>query len=188
MNVGLRASTTAFLGTVNDDVILHDKSLPALYKYIQYPFGSLNPVIYSLDQQVESAGISVSKKGKAHPIISLPSKSIETADASNAACVLYSHIGLKKVGLFDEKFESYLEDIDLSLRLARSGFSNYVVKDSRIIHAKHQTSKKLGRYKRFLDVKNWWLVIIKNWSISDTLLHFPFILLERVRNISGFLK
>lgn len=188
VNIGFRVSTTQTVGTLNDDVILNKESLVLLNDAFKPEMGSINPVIYSMDEQVESAGVLVLKKGKAIPITQLPATQTAVVPATNAACVLYNQTALEEVGLFDEKFGSYLEDIDLSLRLRRHGFLNIVVKKSRVIHAKHSTSKHFGRYKRYLDLKNWWLVVLKNWSVTEVLYHSPVILLERLRNISGFIK
>lgn len=188
VNIGLRVATTRFLGTVNDDVILNALTLPRLMRHSVAEFGSLNPVIYSLDNTIESAGIRVFEKGKAEPIRVLPKQPKNPVQANNGACILFNHHALQKTGLFDEKFGSYLEDIDICLRLLRRGYFNFVIKDASLIHTRHQTSKKLGSYKQFLDMKNWWLVLIKNWSLSELLNYSPAILTERLRNISGFLK
>ena len=109
-------------------------------------------------------------------------------DATNAAAVIYSREALNKVGVFDEKFGSYLEDIDLALRLKRAGYKNIVSLKTKITHLGQSTSKDLKWRKQYLDFKNWILVILKNWSIQDLILNFPGILIERLRNFSAFLK
>lgn len=109
-------------------------------------------------------------------------------DATNGAAVLYQKEALNDVGLFDERFGSYLEDIDLSLRLKRAGYQNIVVGDAHVIHVGQQTSKSLGRTKNWLDFKNWIWVILKNWGMNELLASLPSILLERGRNLSGIIK
>jgi GT2 family glycosyltransferase len=188
VNIGFRVATTETYGTLNDDVILNEDSLTSLRKAFKPEMGSLNPVVYTISEQVESAGITVLKRGKAIPITLLPKNPIEVVTATNGACVLYNATALRDVGLLDEKFGSYLEDIDLSLRLRRHGYLNVVVKKSRVIHSKHSTSKRMGRYKQFLDFKNWCLVVLKNWSIVELVQHSPLIMVERLRNISGIFK
>lgn len=49
---------------------------------------------------------------------------------------------LDKVGLLDETFFMYGEDIDLSYRLIRGGYKNYYFPDARIIHYKGESTKK----------------------------------------------
>ncbi|MFH1967549.1 MAG: glycosyltransferase, partial [Patescibacteria group bacterium] len=109
-------------------------------------------------------------------------------DATNAACVLYSRPALDQVGLFDERFGSYLEDIDLSLRLTRAGWQNLVCHEVAVVHQQQASSQTLGWRKNWLDTKNWWLVILKNWSCRQWLKYWPGILLERGRNLSGLIR
>ena len=115
--------------------------------------GSINPVIEKENGEIESMGIKLLVKGKAEPIIRYLSgngravqvpKSYYEVDATNAAAVIYSKTGLNKVGLLDEKFGSYLEDIDLSLRLTRAGYKNIVSLKSRVKHVGQSSSKDLG--------------------------------------------
>ncbi|MFH2022499.1 MAG: glycosyltransferase family 2 protein, partial [Patescibacteria group bacterium] len=164
VNIGFRASSGKWLGTVNDDVTLSSKWLDKLLAVASNnpKTGSINPIIKNTHGEIESAGIKILPQGKALPItqickntageiesvgikirdrskaqpitqicketsigkqpISHPTTT--SVDATNAACVLYSRPALDQVGLFDERFGSYLEDIDLSLRLTRAGWQN----------------------------------------------------------------
>lgn len=49
---------------------------------------------------------------------------------------------LDEVGLLDEAFFMYGEDIDLSYRIVKGGYKNYYVADTRIIHYKGESTKK----------------------------------------------
>ena len=49
---------------------------------------------------------------------------------------------LAKIGLLDEDFFMYGEDIDLSYRIVKSGFKNYYFADTTIIHYKGESTKK----------------------------------------------
>lgn len=49
---------------------------------------------------------------------------------------------LDKIGLLDEAFFMYGEDIDLSYRIVNQGFKNYYFADSTIIHYKGESTKK----------------------------------------------
>jgi O-antigen biosynthesis protein len=49
---------------------------------------------------------------------------------------------LDKVGLLDEAFFMYGEDIDLSYRIIKAGYHNYYFPDARIIHYKGESTKK----------------------------------------------
>src|SRR5665811_1731875 len=49
---------------------------------------------------------------------------------------------LNKVGLLDETFFMYGEDIDLSYRITLGGYKNYYFPDTTIIHYKGESTKK----------------------------------------------
>lgn len=49
---------------------------------------------------------------------------------------------LNEVGLLDEDFFMYGEDIDLSYRILKGGYKNYYLADSTIIHYKGESTKK----------------------------------------------
>jgi GT2 family glycosyltransferase len=191
VNLGFAKATTSWMGTVNDDVELSKDWAADLISAAMTETAALNPVISQPDGSIESIGILYDPIGRAIPITALDHK--RTApfrmSACNAACVIYRRNALEQVGYFDERFGSYLEDIDLSLRLNLAGWQNTIVPTVRVIHYKHQTSSKiLGRKKAWLDARNWWLIIFKFWVLSDWLERGPAMLLERARNLSGIIK
>jgi GT2 family glycosyltransferase len=49
---------------------------------------------------------------------------------------------LDKIGLLDENFFMYGEDIDLSYRILKAGYKNYYFPETRIIHYKGESTKK----------------------------------------------
>ena len=49
---------------------------------------------------------------------------------------------LDKIGLLDETFFMYGEDIDLSYRIIKAGYKNYYFPETRIIHYKGESTKK----------------------------------------------
>lgn len=189
VNIGFRVSTGEWIGTVNDDVVLTRDWIKNCLLCKKENAGSINPVIYNSDEKVESAGIDILLKGKASPIKNINEEiDYSNVEATNGAAVLYSKEALNKVGLFDERFGSYLEDIDLSLRLKRAGYQNIVSTKSKVYHHGQSSIYFIGLKKYLFDLRNWIYVIAKNWSLKDLILNAPLIFLERLRNLSGLLK
>ena len=58
------------------------------------------------------------------------------------AFMLLRKAALDKVGLLDETFFMYGEDIDLSYRIIKAGYQNFYLADSHIIHYKGESTKK----------------------------------------------
>jgi GT2 family glycosyltransferase len=187
VNVGFRRARGQWLGTANDDTSLPKDWISILIKNAPDRSGSLCPIVLKPNGEVESAGIRYFVKGKAEPIKTLPKQMVYT-DVCNAAVVLFSRQALQEVGLFDAGFGSYLEDVDLGLRLRSAGWLNVVIPQVQVVHVGHQTSSARPIFTAWLNLKNWWFVVLKNYRPLDWLQHGPHIFLERGRNISGFLK
>lgn len=63
-------------------------------------------------------------------------------DILSGAFMLMRREALDKVGLLDETFFMYGEDIDLSYRIQLGGYKNYYFPQTRIIHYKGESTKK----------------------------------------------
>ncbi|MFK8038239.1 MAG: glycosyltransferase family 2 protein [Crocinitomicaceae bacterium] len=67
---------------------------------------------------------------------------VHSIDVLSGAFMLMRKKALDKVGLLDETFFMYGEDIDLSYRLILGGYKNYYYPKTRIIHYKGESTKK----------------------------------------------
>ncbi|MEI6455975.1 MAG: glycosyltransferase [bacterium] len=67
---------------------------------------------------------------------------IHKVDVLAGAFMLLRKDVLDKIGLLDEAFFMYGEDIDLSYRITQAGYSNYYFPETRIIHYKGESTKK----------------------------------------------
>lgn len=67
---------------------------------------------------------------------------INQVDVLAGAFMLLRKSALDKVGLLDEDFFMYGEDIDLSYRIIKGGYKNYYFPDTCIIHYKGESTKK----------------------------------------------
>ncbi len=81
------------------------------------------------------------KFGKYH-LTYLDKDEIHKVDVLSGAFMLLRAETLKKVGLLDETFFMYGEDIDLSYRITLGGYNNYYFPKTTIIHYKGESTKK----------------------------------------------
>ncbi len=79
--------------------------------------------------------------GKYH-LSYLSENEIHEVDVLAGAFMLIRKKTLDKVGLLDETFFMYGEDIDLSYRIQKGGYKNYYFPETTIIHYKGESTKK----------------------------------------------
>ncbi|MBN2806866.1 MAG: glycosyltransferase, partial [Prolixibacteraceae bacterium] len=79
--------------------------------------------------------------GKYH-LSYLSDNEIHEIDVLAGAFMLMRKETLDKVGLLDEDYFMYGEDIDLSYRITKGGYKNYYYPDTTIIHYKGESTKK----------------------------------------------
>jgi GT2 family glycosyltransferase len=66
----------------------------------------------------------------------------QSIEILSGAFMLLRRSALDKIGVLDEAFFMYGEDIDLSYRLLKGGYKNYYYPHTRIIHYKGESTKK----------------------------------------------
>ena len=72
----------------------------------------------------------------------LPENEAAPIEILSGACMFLRRKTLDEVGLLDESFFMYGEDIDLSYRITLGGYENWYFPDARIIHYKGESTKK----------------------------------------------
>ena len=83
-----------------------------------------------------------SKKTGRYHLGFLSEYEINKVDILSGAFMLMRKETLDKVGLLDEAFFMYGEDIDLSYRIQLGGYDNYYYPETKIIHYKGESTKK----------------------------------------------
>lgn len=83
-----------------------------------------------------------SKKFSSYHQGHLGENEIHSVEVLSGAFMFLRKKALDKVGLLDEDFFMYGEDIDLSYRILQGGYKNYYFPETRIIHYKGESTKK----------------------------------------------
>ncbi|MDP4009637.1 MAG: glycosyltransferase family 2 protein [Candidatus Shapirobacteria bacterium] len=107
---------------------------------------------------------------------------------SSAAFTVYKKDILIKIGLFDDDFFAYEEDVDISLRLHNLGYKTLYIPKAISYHLGGGTTNSLGNFRSKMVLKNWIYIIIKNYSLKQIIKNFPQIVIERLKNISYLFK
>ena len=127
-------------------------------------------VINSIGNQIHYLGFAYAG-GHGTPIThySLPVPSFEITYPSGAA-VLLKLSTLEKVGLFNEEFFMYHEDVDLGWRLWLQNYKVMLVWDSVVYH-KYEFSKSIKKY--YFMERNRYLVLLQNYKMATLLAILP---------------
>lgn len=75
---------------------------------------------------------------------------------------LYRASMLEEIGLFDEEFFAYYEDVDISFRAQLYGWKVWYQPTAIAYHHVSGTSSKLGEFSRFHATKNFYMLYAKN--------------------------
>ncbi|HXC03383.1 MAG TPA: glycosyltransferase [Bacteroidia bacterium] len=111
----------------------------------------------------------------------------------SGAFMLMRKAALDKVGLLDEDFFMYGEDIDLSYRILKGGYKNYYYPETRIIHYKGESTKKSSVNYVFVFYRAMIIFARKHFSLQNAklfsfLIHFAIYLRAGTALLSRFLK
>ncbi len=79
-----------------------------------------------------------------------------------AAATLYRSSMFRKIGIFDEKFFAYYEDVDISFRAQLAGWKVWYEPAAKVYHQVNATSSKLGSFNRYHSTKNFFMLYVKN--------------------------
>ena len=96
-----------------------------------------------------------------------------------AGAALYRREFLNKAGAFDEKFVSYLEDLDLGLRGKLLGYRCMFVANADVLHKGHGSNLPSGDYIRLM-TRNRLMLIGKNIPSSLLVRHFHHLLIGQL--------
>jgi N-acetylglucosaminyl-diphospho-decaprenol L-rhamnosyltransferase len=82
------------------------------------------------------------RRGAMGPLADYRAPGIERGpvDAVNGACMLIRRSAFEQVGGLDEGYWMYMEDLDLSYRLAQAGYTSYYEPDATVTHIKGGTT------------------------------------------------
>jgi GT2 family glycosyltransferase len=130
--------------------------------------------------------------GKYH-LSYLPEDQINEIDVMSGAFMLMRKSVLDQIGLLDETFFMYGEDIDLSYRIKKAGYKNYYFPDTQIIHYKGESTKRSSLNYVVIFYKAMAIFSKKHFSGShafwfNAMIHLAIFLKAAIALLSRFLK
>lgn len=184
VNEGIKKSTSEFIALLNNDTELDEKWLEELYKCIQKDekiFSCCSKMLRFVERDIiDDAGDEYTLLGWGNKIGDGKASSDYEEDkevfSSCAGAAIYRSSILEEIGLFDENFFAYLEDMDISYRARIYGYKNYYASKAKVYHIGSATSgSRHNSFKVNLASRNNIYLIHKNMPIPQIVLNFIFI-------------
>ena len=185
-NQAIRASDAEYIVTLNNDTRADPRWLEALVSAAdEHPdVGMCMSKMLFADrpQDINSTGISLDPVGIAwdrrggEPDDDRETEPVEILGPC-AGAALYRRAMLDQIGLFDEDFFAYLEDVDLAWRARLAGWRCLHVPTARVYHVHSATAVEGSPFKNRLLGRNKVWLIAKNYPMPRLLLYLPLILL-----------
>ncbi|MDX2191626.1 MAG: glycosyltransferase family 2 protein [Bacteroidota bacterium] len=163
-NQAIRQSTGAYILLLNPDTVIQDDTLIKCVDYLNAHPEAGGLGVYMVDGSGNY--LPESKRGLPTPWVALykviglsflfkkhklfgkyhlgylDKNQIHEVDVLSGAFMFLRKSVLDKIGLLDEDFFMYGEDIDLSYRITKAGYKNIYFPETQIIHYKGESTKK----------------------------------------------
>lgn len=188
VNQGIEIAKSEYIYSLNNDVELEWNALEEIIKAMdesialgENPFSFQSKMIQHHNRNlIDDAGdeytlLAWTKKiGDGQPVERYDEK--REIFSSCAGAALYRKSVLGEIGLFDEDFFAYVEDIDLSYRAQIYGYRNYFAPNSIVYHYGSATSgSRYNEFKIKLAARNNVFLIYKNFPIIQKIINFIFL-------------
>lgn len=198
VNVGIKESKGEYVVLLNNDTEVHKDWLKHLVTCIekdQRIFSCSSKMIrYNERDLIDDAGDAYSilgwakKRGDGQPITLFnEDKQIFSACAGAA---IYRKSIFKEIGLFDESFFAYLEDVDIGYRGNIYGYKNIYCSKALVYHIGSATTgaTRHNAFKVKLSARNNFYLAYKNMPILQRWINAPFLLTGRLIKYLYFVR
>jgi hypothetical protein len=182
-NIGIRESRGDYIILLNNDTELEPGFLSAMVAAAESSDVGMvaSQILFDHDPtHLDSAGIEVDRAGMAWnrrlgwPVANEPTEPIEVFGPS-AAAGLYKRAMLDQIGILDEDYFIYYEDVDLAWRGQRAGWRCIYAPSARVRHIHSGTTGQWPSKKAYLLGRNKLRTMIKNYPANELLWNLPVI-------------
>jgi len=181
-NQAIRATDAAFVALLNNDTVVEPGWLHALVTAMETKatigMCASKMLLASRPDTVDSAGIAIDRAGMAWGITGAAADldRPHSVFGASGGAALYRRAMLDEIGLFDEDFFAYLEDVDLAWRAQWAGWEAVYVAEAVVYHVHSGTSRTIPHFKSRLLGRNKVWLLCKNYPFPHALWNLPLIL------------
>ena len=182
-NEGIRQAEGEFILTLNNDTIITPDFIDELAQpMVSDPsVGMCASKMIFPDGRINSTAICISRSGAAwdRGMGEPDHGQYDVAEEVFGACAgaaLYRRIMLDEIGLFDEDFFLYMEDVDLAFRARLSGWKCMYVPSAQVIHVHGGTTEPGSDTSVYYGNRNLLWYTVKNFPERTLLFFIPWII------------
>ena len=190
VNTGIKKTGNTWILLLNNDIEVAEECIEILRNHClnQDEFDLFALKMLSFDQRsmLDGAGDGIMRGGVGYRLGTMEQDGPHYQLRRNvfgacAGAALYRRTLFEAIGLFDEDFFAYLEDVDLNLRAVRSGRKCFYLPDAKIYHiGSGSTGSKINQFTIRLSTRNNIFIFIKHYSLSMIMRFFPTILIYQL--------
>lgn len=193
-NQAIRATQAEYIVLLNNDTVVEPHWLRALVAAAKTDpaigmvaakmlLASSPGIIDSTGIAIDRAGIAWGREGGRPDHPASPGALVEVFGASGGAA-LYRRVVLDEIGLFDEAFFAYLEDVDLAWRAQWAGWRCVYAPDAVVWHHHSATGNRIPHFKSRLLGRNKIWLIARQYPFPHILWYLPLILLYELLSLA----
>jgi GT2 family glycosyltransferase len=181
VNQGIKIAKGKYILLLNPDTQVKKDSLEKLIDFAEEhpeagaigaqlvnPDNSVQPSVYHFPSCWRAIlEFWFGKKGAYEKYAPLGNKPL-VVDAVTGAAMLIPRKTFEKVGLFDERYFMYFEDLDFCRRVKKAGLKVYYLPEAKILHHHGQSAVKVGNqvYKWLSQSSKIYNGILKYWCLT----------------------
>ena len=186
VNQGIRKAKFEYVFSLNNDTEVKKGSIKALIDLV-----SSKPEIFSVQAKMLQYRNKelVDDVGDEYNLLAWTKKTGENhrSDEFNEVCEIFSACAgaamykkslLEEIGMFDDNYFAYMEDVDLAIRSKINGYVNLLCPDAIVYHIGSATSgSRYNEFKVRLAARNNVWTVYKNQPIPMKIVNFIFLFL-----------
>ena len=185
VNAGIEQTSAQWVLLLNNDMEIDGDCIATLKRtveqYPRYDLFALKMLNFHQRSHLDGAGDGFIRGGAGYRLGTMEEDSSfyrgdRDVFGACAGAALYRRSLFERVGLFDEDFFAYLEDVDFNIRAQRSGCRCRYISGARVYHIGSATSgSKFNPLTIRLSTRNSLYVLIKNYPAVLILKYLPVI-------------
>lgn len=197
VNQGIQKAKYEYIFSLNNDTEIKKGSIKALIDLI-----SSNDDIFSVQAKMLQYNDKnlIDDVGDEYNLLAWTKKTGENHNSEEyvevkeifsacAGAAMYKKSLLEEIGMFDDKFFAYMEDVDLAIRSKINGYTNMLCPDAIVYHIGSATSgSRYNEFKVRLAARNNVWVVYKNLPIVLKIINFIFLFLGFLIKYLFFVK